>query len=565
MSDHDDDKPHAVESHTSGAPLSRRTLFKTTAGAVVAAAGSALAGRGADAQVTGILPPGQGGGVPFYLPLCSQPDLDRNQYWHNFEIHAKLATDRNINTGDGSSCPLWVRGAQRILTCGIDITDPKKPFVAVDAMPIRGPLNYVTHLKKWIGFGNVAFGMAPGCPEYPRGYRNYTPEGEVRGENKFFDDVYTAHAGEFRGIIAYDVTDPSKPVLLSKFSTGKTGNNGHAHFWDGGRYMYLMGSWDESLRHEGVSYKYGFGLQIVDVWDPANIKDVAKWWVPGQRWDEEEEYRKFPFAGQQRAWAGNHGGAAVPRRVEDGGKYGYCGMGHFGMYVLDLTDIKHPKPVGHVAHPLEDTQSAIPYHTCFPVETGKGYPRYLIGVVEENSPDSRNNWHTSYMIDIQNPQKPKIVGLLPRPVAPKEAPWPDFACNRGRFGFHNSGTWAPPGDPNPNVTLLTAFNAGLRFYDISDPTDPKDVAYFVPAKTGDIEKWFTWQRNPEVFAFIEWDRNLIWASDSSNLYCLSTPLLGKPVLEPRKVEKWAVPHVNVGWDDQTPTSVYFGRPLSRMP
>jgi hypothetical protein len=41
-------------------------------------------------------------------------------------------------------------------------------------------------------------------------------------------------------------------------------------------------------------------------------------------------------------------------------------------------------------------------------------------------------------------------------------------------------------------------------------------------------------------------------------------LLGKPILEPRKVEKWSVPYCNVGFDDQTPKSVYFGRSLSEV-
>lgn len=35
----------------------------------------------------------------------------------------------------------------------------------------------------------------------------------------------------------------------------------------------------------------------------------------------------------------------------------------------------------------------------------------------------------------------------------------------------------------------------------------------------------------------------------------------KPLLEPRKVERWSVPHGNVGWDDRTPSSVYLGRSL----
>ena len=38
---------------------------------------------------------------------------------------------------------------------------------------------------------------------------------------------------------------------------------------------------------------------------------------------------------------------------------------------------------------------------------------------------------------------------------------------------------------------------------------------------------------------------------------------GKPLLEPRKVEKWSVAHCNVGWDDLTARSFYFARGLSQ--
>lgn len=63
---------------------------------------------------------------------------------------------------------------------------------------------------------------------------------------------------------------------------------------------------------------------------------------------------------------------------------------------------------------------------------------------------------------------------------------------------------------------------------------------------------------------LEWDRNLIWVGTHHGTYCLSTPALGKPVLEPRRIEKWTVAHGNQGWDDQTPAAVYLGRPQSAL-
>jgi hypothetical protein len=505
-----------------------------------------------------------GGVYPQYRPLGLRGELDRNEYFHNLTVHAVLETDRGTGgCDDGPMCPLWVRGERRLLKSGVDITDPLKPFVAQDRFP-GGWLFYATHLKKWICFQNVQMRMTQPNVQYPWGH--YAgPDAEAR-TSKQFHEVYAASKGQFRGLRAFDVTDPSTPVQLGEYKSGDTGLFGHGHFWDGGRYMYLMDSWDESLR-EATSYcYYGAGVGIIDVWNPANIKDVAKWWVPGQRFDEEEEWAKWPFAGMKMAWCQAHGAPFVPRRVEDGGKYGYAGMGHFGLYVLDLTDITKPTPIGHVKHPLECNFGSIPHHTQLTIETGQANPTLLITVDEELITDGRGPWHASYMVDIQDPRNPKIIGLFPRPLPPKEAPYADFAFSRGRFGSHNSMAWCPPGTGRADFTGLTHFGAGMRFYDIRDPREPKEVAWWVPARTGTFtdEEFDTWYRE-EPEGFIEWDRNLIWMSDRrTKLMCCSTPMLGKPILEPRRVERWAVDHVNRGWDDQTPKSVYLGRSLSQM-
>ena len=58
--------------------------------------------------------------------------------------------------------------------------------------------------------------------------------------------------------------------------------------------------------------------------------------------------------------------------------------------------------------------------------------------------------------------------------------------------------------------------------------------------------------------------HLICIGTHDAFYCLSCPALGKPVLEPREVDKWSVAHCNAGWDDATPRAFYFGRSLSQM-
>lgn len=490
--------------------------------------------------------------MPLRLPMGALTSLDRKEYIHNMEILAHLPGGGNGAT-DGVGSTFWVKGAQRMFLNGTDITDPKKPVIAFKpTRPASGNLAYVARLKKWI---SLASGMAPltaPTPQFPRG--QYDPEFAAKSRN------YTG----LRGVRTFDVTDPTKPVLLQEFSTGKTGGGSHANFWEGGRYAYLDCGWDDQLRMESSERPYSNGVMIIDLQDPAAIKEVAKWWVPGQRFGEEAEFKKFVFAGDGSSWSGCHG-IYVPKRVEDGGNIGYAGMGTFGMYTLDLSDIRKPKPIHRLTYEFE-AMGGIPYHTIYQIPNDPAHPRLqnlYIGVFECLETDCREPWHSSYVIDATDPRKPKIIGAFPRPMPDPAAPYADFCFARGRFSSHNIQPLMAPGAARPDFVALTYFSAGLRIYDISDPTDPKEVAYWVPPATGNINQWETWRRR-DTSVFVEWDRNLIWVGANDGLYCLSCPFLGKPVLEPRKVTRWTMPELNAGWDDQTPKAVYFGRSLSQM-
>jgi hypothetical protein len=188
----------------------------------------------------------------------------------------------------------------------------------------------------------------------------------------------------------------------------------------------------------------------------------------------------------------------------------------------------------------------------------------VVAVHEALEADCRENYHTPYILDVKDPKNPKIIGLFPRPAAPPDAPYTDFCFARGRFGSHNTQCWLAPGTSNPAIMVIAWFNAGVRVFDISNPTAPKEIAWFVPPLEGEINNYESWWRGTTENVFVEFDRNLIWIGTHEGSYCLSCPALGKPMTEPAKVAKWSIPHCNVGWDDQTARSFYFGRSLSQM-
>jgi LVIVD repeat len=532
--------------------LSRRALLRGAAGAALGVAATAL--TGVRAQVGGLYTSNEPPKLP--LPLGSLTYLDRKQYIHNMEIISHISG--STLSGGEPLMAMWARGKQRLLPAGggfVDVSDAKKPQVMNQrVIQGNGTVTYCTKLKKWIMMCTAAQPLTSQTPEYPHGQYD-----------KELREKVLAYKG-LRGIRTYDITDPMKPNLLQEFNTGVKGNGTHHNFYDGGQYAYLDCGWDDQLRMENLQRPFSNAIMIVDMSDPASVKEVSRWWVPGQRLGEEEEYKKYRFAGDHTSWTGNHGAITVPKRVEDGGAIGYGGFGAFGMYCMDLRDIQHPKPYGHTQYEF-DTFGTIPFHTCLPILSDPAHPQ-LAGMVacthEAIEADCRENYHTPYMVDVRDPKNPKIVALFPRPAAPPDAPYSDFCFARGRFGSHNTMCLIQPGTPKPAFLAMTWFNAGLRIFDISDPRQPKEVAWFVPPRDGEIDKFETWWRGTTENVFVEWDRNLIWIGTHEGSYCLSCPALGKPVTEPTKIAKWSQPFYNAGWDAQTPAAFYFGRPASQM-
>jgi hypothetical protein len=152
------------------------------------------------------------------------------------------------------------------------------------------------------------------------------------------------------------------------------------------------------------------------------------------------------------------------------------------------------------------------------------------------------------VISVKDMKNPKLVGFFPRAVPPKEAPYTDFCLARGRFGTHNTGAWIAPGTARPELIVLACFNAGVQVWDISDPTSPKQVAYFIPPHIGKIENYESWRRSESENAYVEWDRKIIWLGGPAGTYGLSCPALGAPSTGPQKIDHWTVPHANRGWN-----------------
>ena len=134
-----------------------------------------------------------------------------------------------------------------------------------------------------------------------------------------------------------------------------------------------------------------------------------------------------------------------------------------------------------------------------------------------------------YIVDVSDPTEPRIVGTLPRPMPPADAPFTDYCQRRGSFGPKRTGYYTQPGVSRLGVLPLAFYNAGVQVFDVQDATDPKLAAYFVPRF--DTERTPEWARgNLAHGIYVEYDRNLIWLFTNHGFYALSTPILGEPRL-----------------------------------
>ena len=123
----------------------------------------------------------------------------------------------------------------------LDLSDVRKPSIynkmGFDGAQVQ--VAYNKDLKKWILMTGSQTPITDSTPEAPMG----------KYDDPHLDDKRKNFKG-LRGVRFYDVTDPSKIVKLSEFSTGATGQGTHRNYYDGGKYAYLDTAPDDTFIHQ---------------------------------------------------------------------------------------------------------------------------------------------------------------------------------------------------------------------------------------------------------------------------------------------------------------------------
>ena len=263
------------------------------------------------------------------------------------------------------------------------------------------------------------------------------------------------------GFDLFDISKPEQPRLITHFDTsGPCSRGAHCVWFVDGEYLHLTsGAPDFTPTHPKDDQFY----RIIDVRNPSKPVEVGRWWYPGTRkGDSAPPPPRHPrFDGGYRP----HNTNVYPQRPDRA----YIAYIDGGAWILDISDKARPKPVGHL-------QYSPPYngftHTVLPlIERG-----FLI-ISDECVKDGGEDWpKLAWVVDARVESNLVPVATLPLPPADV------FIKRGGRFGAHNlhENLPGPCSFRSETIVFGTFFNGGVRAYDVSNPYQPREIAYFVP-------------------------------------------------------------------------------------
>lgn len=241
------------------------------------------------------------------------------------------------------------------------------------------------------------------------------------------------------GIALYSLDDPFDPRQVGFWPSG--GRGVHRIVWTGGGIAHC------SAIPDGFRDRI---FVVVDVADPSRPREIARWWWPGLREDEEK------------SWPEGERFAAHHALIE--GNLAYLGFDDGGMVVLDVGDFASPRFVSRTEWGGGAT------HTCLPL-----LGRQLVVVTDEQQHDGPGAPERAIrVLDVADPAAPVVVSKLSVPEG-------NFEGLPMRFGAHCLHENQVGSYRSMRLVFATYFSAGVRVYDLEDPQAPKEIASFVPA------------------------------------------------------------------------------------
>ena len=264
------------------------------------------------------------------------------------------------------------------------------------------------------------------------------------------------------GFELFDISKPENPKSISFFDCSGPHSRGvHALWFVDARTVHLAGGAADFKPRNPLDDQF---YRIVDVADPSRPREAGRWWLPGTREGDDApppQRLPAPFDAGFRA----HNTNVFPERPDRA----YIGYIDGGAIILDIADRSAPRLVSQWRYSPPFNGFC---HTVLPLHS-----RGLLIVSDECIQDNGGDWpKLVWVVDARLETNPVPIATFPAP------PFGAFARRGGRFGAHNlhENLPIPTSFRSDSVIVGTFFNAGVRAYDVSDPFQPREIAYFVP-------------------------------------------------------------------------------------
>ena len=388
---------------------------------------------------------GQKAGSALNMEVVGQNDLGGRGFNGDVFVHNGVAYVGHWGFTD------WATGNTRFC--------PEEPNSGVAVLDVGDPANptVVSHLQNPAGTSAedvVAYTATFG----PLAGRDIAASGiQVCGGSRY-DTSF------FRGLMLWDVTDPASPLPLGSLNTGCCTWGLHEfeiqHRPDLGRtFAYAAvpaGEYPDDASPSGVRDQAGRGdFRLIDITDPRAPFEVSDWGVvkdaggplgPGLGCDPDPIY----------------GHSAEP---SDDGTRVFVSYWDSGFVALDVSDPASPTMLGHTVYPANADGDA---HSASYDDA-----RALLFTADEDfcktsGPATEKGFGYLRVYDYSDPAGPVQIGEY---RTPNSIGTDDQAA--GDYTIHN------PLVVGTDV-LLSWYSDGVRVVDASDPTNPREVAHFVP-------------------------------------------------------------------------------------
>jgi hypothetical protein len=304
----------------------------------------------------------------------------------------------------------------------------------------------------------------------------------------------------FRGLVVYDVTNPLRPALLSRLSSGGMTHGVHelsAVQRADGRVLVLESTPRTYEMNDGAKGD----VRIVDISDPRRPVELADWHV---RRDAPAKVRASAQRGRPVDELLVH--SAWPF---DGGRKMFVSHWDAGVVFLDISRPSQPRYLSRTTYRVaaegnahsgwfsEDETLFIQNDEVYrPSET---FPR----------PSRQKQWGYQRLFDVTVPRRPRALSTFAteNTVGGVDGQIPE----NGYYSVHNNVVVG-------GVEYTSWYSDGVRIVDLSTPTSPREVGFFIPPPHSDPEGFIEAPDGSDALTMV-WgvavgeDPSVVYASD----------------------------------------------------